>query len=44
MRNGITLSRFKIYIAKLVGDLTLKEGIEEELNELKRARKILGLS
>lgn len=42
MRNGITLSRFKIYIAKLVGDLTLKEGIEEELNELKRARKNIG--
>ena len=42
MRNGVTLSRFKIYIAKLVGDLTLKEGLEEELNELKRARKNIG--
>ncbi len=42
MRKGVTLSRFKIYIAKLVGDLTLKEGVEEELNELKRARKNIG--
>ena len=42
MRNGVTLSRFKIFIAKLVGDLTLKEGLEEELNELKRARKNIG--
>ena len=42
MRKGVTLSRFKIYIAKLVGDLTLKDGVEEELNELKRARKNIG--
>lgn len=42
MRKGIMLSRFKIYIAKLVGDLTLKDGVEDELNELKRARKNIG--
>lgn len=42
MRTDVILSRFKIYIAKLVGDLTLKDGVEEELNELKRARKNIG--
>lgn len=42
MRNGITLSRFKIYIAQLVGDLTFKDGADEELVELKRARKNIG--
>lgn len=42
MRNGITLSRFKIYIAKLVNSNELKEGVEDEINELKKARKNIG--
>lgn len=42
MRNGITLSRFKIYIAKLVDSNELKEGVEGEINELKKARKNIG--
>lgn len=39
MRNGITLSRFKIYIAKLVNTNDLKDGVEDEISELKKARK-----
>ncbi len=42
MRNGITLSRFKIYIAKLVNSNDIKEGVEDEINELKKARKNIG--
>jgi hypothetical protein len=42
MRNGITLSRFKIYIAKLVNTDELKEGVEDEISELKKARKNIG--
>ena len=42
MRLGITLSRFKIYIAKLLNLLDYKEGVEEEINELKKARKNIG--
>lgn len=42
MRNGITLSRFKIYIAKLVNTNDIKEGVEDEINELKKARKNIG--
>lgn len=42
MRNGITLSRFKIYIAKLVSSNEFKDGVENEINELKKARKNIG--
>lgn len=42
MREGITLSRFKIYISKLVGDLTYKADVNGELDELKKARKNIG--
>ena len=42
MRNGITLSRFKIYIAKLVNSNVFKDGVEDEINELKKARKNIG--
>lgn len=42
MRNGITLSRFKIYIAKLVNSHDIKDGVEDEINELKKARKNIG--
>lgn len=42
MRNGVTLSRFKIYIAQLVNTNDLKEGVEDEIIELKKARKNIG--
>ena len=42
MRRGNTLSRFKIYIAKLLKDLVYKSDINDELQELKRARKNIG--
>ncbi len=42
MRDGITLSRFKIYIAQLVNSNELKDGIDDEINELKKARKNIG--
>lgn len=42
MREDTTLSRFKIYISKLVGNIKYKTNVEEELNELKKARKNIG--
>lgn len=42
MRQGYTLSRFKIYIAKLLEAISYKQNIDEELQELKRARKNIG--
>ncbi len=42
MREGVTLSRFKIYISKLIGNLVYKQGVNEELDELKKARKNIG--
>lgn len=40
--HGEPLSRFKIYIAKLLSTLEYRDGIEEELIELKKARKNIG--
>ncbi|MDA5316976.1 SIR2 family protein [Vibrio cholerae] len=42
MRNGKCLSRFKIYISKLVGDLRFKDNIDAEIAALKKARKNIG--
>ena len=42
MREGITLSRFKIYVSKLIGNLTYKADVNGELDELKKARKNIG--
>lgn len=42
MRGGMTLSRFKIYISKLIGEIKYKSNVEEELNELRKARKNIG--
>ena len=42
MRQGVTLSRFKIYIAKLVNSVDIKAEMSEEINELKKARKNIG--
>lgn len=42
MRTGINLSRFKIYIANLLSDITVKEDVLNEINELKKVRKNIG--
>ncbi|MCP1520167.1 hypothetical protein J2Y74_004477 [Pseudomonas migulae] len=42
MNRGVNISRFKIYIASLLSDLTLRAGTENELAELKRASKNIG--
>lgn len=42
MRLGVPISRFKIYISSLLSDLTYRDSIEEELAELKKARKNIG--
>ena len=40
-KKSISLSRFKIYVSKLLSDLNLKKNIEEEINELKNTAKNL---
>ena len=40
-RNSISLSRFKIYVSKLLSDLELKKNIEEEINELSVASRTI---
>ena len=42
MRNGVNLSRFKIYVAELLKSFELKENVDDEINELKKARKNVG--
>lgn len=42
MKNGISLSRFKIYISSLLKGLEFKEDMLEELDELKKVRKNIG--
>lgn len=42
MEKGINLSRFKIYIAKLQGDLTTKQSKDDEIIALKKVRKNIG--
>ncbi|MEQ7061317.1 hypothetical protein [Enterococcus hirae] len=42
MEKGIKLSRFKIYIAKLLDGKKLKENTEREIAALKRVRKNIG--
>lgn len=42
MRMGITISRFKLYIAYLLKDLTIKEEKSNEINALKKVRKNIG--
>lgn len=42
MRSGNTLSRFKIYISKLLSSLNYKSNSDIELAELKKARKNVG--
>ena len=39
MEEGINYSRFKIYISKLLGDLEIREGMKDEVSELKKIRK-----
>ena len=39
MKNGVNISRFKLYIAELLKNISFKEGTEDEIAELKKARK-----
>jgi hypothetical protein len=39
MLEGKNYSRFKIYISRLLGDIDFKEGMGEEITELKKIRK-----
>lgn len=42
MEKGINLSRFKIYISKLLSTLEFKEEMKDEIAELKKIRKNVG--
>lgn len=42
MKDGINISRFKLYIADILKDAVFQPGIDEEIAELKRARKNIG--
>ncbi len=42
MADGINLSRFKIYIQKLLGTVSEKENLKPEISELKKTRKNIG--
>lgn len=42
MKNNINISRFKLYIATLLKDYSLKTEKMEEINELKKVRKNIG--
>lgn len=42
MRQGRTLSRFKIYISNILSEIKFRADIEEELSTLKKARKNIG--
>ena len=42
MKKGVNVSRFKLYISELLKDVTFKEGMENEISELKKARKNIG--
>ncbi|MGP5547586.1 SIR2 family protein [Psychrobacter alimentarius] len=39
MRNNINLSRFKIYISRMLSDLTLKSSMDLEVKDLKKMKK-----
>lgn len=42
MEYGLNLSRFKIYISKIFSELVIREEKEDEIAELKKARKNIG--
>lgn len=42
MENNVNISRFKLYIASLLQDLSLKADMLDEISELKKARKNIG--
>jgi hypothetical protein len=42
MKNGLNLSRFKIYISELLNELQYKKEMLEEISELKKTRKNIG--
>jgi len=39
MANGVSISRFKLYISHLFKELHIKKSVEDEITELKKARK-----
>lgn len=39
MKNGRNVSRFKLYLAELFRKVKIRENVEEEISELKKARK-----
>jgi hypothetical protein len=41
-KNGINISRFKLYIADLLQNITIKDDVQLEVAELKKARKNIG--
>lgn len=41
MEKGKKVSRFKIYISTLLKDIKIKDSVEAEISELKKARKML---
>lgn len=42
MKKDINVSRFKLYISELLKDVTFKDGVENEIAELKKAKKNIG--
>lgn len=42
MRNGVNLSRFKIYISEIFSSLKYKDDMKSEIAELKKVRKNIG--
>lgn len=42
MRKGRSLSRFKIYISKILSEMTFKEGVDDEISAMRKARKNIG--
>ncbi|MFF3923321.1 SIR2 family protein [Paenibacillus lactis] len=42
MKSAINISRFKLYISKLLKEYQIRESLFEEINELKKVRKNIG--
>lgn len=42
MRQGVNISRFKLYIAELLKDVTFKKAVSSEVSELRKVRKNIG--
>ena len=42
MEKGVNLSRLKIYIAKMLSDIQIKDNMKDEISEFKKVRKNIG--